>query len=76
MCIRDSSDAVQHYLVCPRLLHHVAQPRGQLASDILTWIGPPTLETPFDGENGIASSATRLGVATRLNHILKDNASV
>jgi len=72
----DHADAIQHYLQCPNMLHHLAFPRGILSTGILTRLGLPSTNIGYDGENGIKNLATRLGVATRLYHILKDQTSI
>ena len=58
------------------MLHHLAFPRGILSTDILTKLGLPPTNIGYYGENGIMNPATRLGVATRLYHLQKDQTSI
>jgi hypothetical protein len=69
----DGQDAIQHYVICGRMWHQLAKPRGQLSAHLLTRLGLPKLTDPFDGENGIPNSVARLSVATRIYHLTKDD---
>ena len=69
----DKPDSIQHYMQCPRMLHHLAAPRGILSTDVLTRMGLPTITTSYEGENGIKSSAMRMAVSTKIYHMMKDN---
>ena len=67
-------DSLSHYLVCKRLWHHAAQPRGRLHRFVLARLG--LHDTNFD-QNGaiddqIGHVITRLAVAYRFYHTLKD----
>ena len=69
-------DAINHYMQCPRMLHHLAAPRGDLSTDLLTRIGLPPVTTSYEGENGIMSSAMRTAVSTKIYHSMKENYDV
>ena len=70
-----AKDEIGHYLTCSRCLHHLALPRGQITTDLLTRLGLGPHQQ-YDGENGIRSSAARLAVSCRVYHMSKDSAAI
>eukprot|EP00959_Pyramimonas_sp_CCMP1952_P358569 7507887-Pyramimonas_sp.AAC.1 len=48
----DGQDAIQHCVICGRMRHQLAKPRGLLSAQLLTRLVLPKLTDPFDGENG------------------------
>ena len=67
-------DTMSHYMVCKRLWHHAAQPRGQLHRCVLARLG--LHETNFDmngaTDDQVDHVITRLAVAYRFYHSIKD----
>ncbi|CAK0893067.1 unnamed protein product, partial [Prorocentrum cordatum] len=67
----NAGDAMAHYLVCPRVLHHMAHPRGAVSTNPLDRFGMGNED--MMGDNGIQSSVARIAVACRVYHMVKDS---
>eukprot|EP00959_Pyramimonas_sp_CCMP1952_P086464 1808689-Pyramimonas_sp.AAC.1 len=71
-------DSFSHYMICKRLWHHAALPRGRIHRCVLARLG--LHDTNFDPngatDDQIDHVLTRLAVAYRVYHTLKDGGNV